>query len=113
MELPILLLTTLPESAIKLVTQFLRKPHPCAMLIKQLTFYQTGILSMSPVGRRFTVLNVELGKYTYRFRYDGLTGDPAYSYVRCSIYPPSVEEEFPSSDDDDESSEFSDSEGEL
>ena len=42
MELPILLLTPLPESAVKLVTQFLRKPHPCAMLIKQLKFSQSA-----------------------------------------------------------------------
>ena len=104
MELPVLLLTTLPESAIKLVTQFLRKPHPCALMIKELTFYQTGLLSKSPVGKRFTTLNVEIEKSTYCFFYDGLTGEPTYSYVRRSIYPHIVEEE---------PSEISDSEGEL
>ena len=104
MELPVLLLTTLPEFAIKLVTQFLRKPHPCALMIKELTFYHTGIISMSPVGKRFTILHVEFDKYKYCCRFDGITGEPGFSYVRRSIYPLSV---------DDEPSEFSDSEGEL
>ena len=38
MELPILKYLPLPEDARRIVIQFLRKPHPTAVLIKQLTF---------------------------------------------------------------------------
>ena len=38
MELPILKQLPLPETAVRMVTQFLRKPHPTAAMIKELHF---------------------------------------------------------------------------
>ena len=41
MELPILQYLPLPDDARRIVLQFLRTPHPTAVLIKQLTFHRT------------------------------------------------------------------------
>ena len=42
MEFPILRELPLPDSCVKIVTQFLREPHPTAMLIKELRFRRSG-----------------------------------------------------------------------
>ena len=41
MEFPILTFLPMPAPAIRLVTQFLREPHPTAILIQKLTFIRT------------------------------------------------------------------------
>ena len=99
MELPILLLTPLPESAVKLVTQFLRKPHPCAVLIKQLTFYYEGCLRKE-LGRVANFLCVDADDCTYRFCYITQTGELANSYPQRARYP-RYEEDTSSDDEDD------------
>jgi hypothetical protein len=93
MELPILLLTPLPESAVKLVTQFLRKPHPCAVLIKQLTFYYEGCLRKE-LGRVANFLCVDADDCTYRFCYIIQSGELASEWTQRARYP--------RSDDDDD-----------
>ena len=112
MELPILLLTNLPESAIRLVTQFLRKPHPCALLIKQLTFFRSERLVMSS-GKLVSILSVDTSdiKWTYNFMYYVDTSEPFYVPARRAIYRVNWHDE--GSDSDSLAIEFSDSEGEL
>ena len=44
MELPILLMLPLPVGTIRTVTQFLWKPHPTALLIKELYFHRCRAL---------------------------------------------------------------------
>ena len=85
MELPILL-TPLPESAIKLVTQFLWKPHPCAVLIKQLGFRQSDVQVLTQ-GRTASILIVDTAKWTYYFMYMLQTGEPYYKPSRRAIVP--------------------------
>ena len=77
MELPILLLTPLPESAVKLVTQFLRKPHPCAMLIDQVEFRQSECSSMDGTVWWY-ILSVETDDWSCHFDYRP-TGEPVNS----------------------------------
>ena len=86
MELPILLLTPLPESAVKLVTQFLRKPHPCAMLIAQLTFYYEGVLKVE-TGSFANYLCIDAGDYGYRFCYIIETGESFHDFPLRAIIP--------------------------
>ena len=111
MELPILLLTNLPESAIRLVTQFLRKPHPCALLIKQLTFFRSERLVMSS-GEIATIMSVETAdlKWMYNFMYYIETSEPFYKPARRARFPVCRSE---GSDSGSLADEFSDSEGEL
>ncbi len=93
MELPILLLTPLPESAVKLVTQFLRKPHPCAMLIKQLTFYYEGVMKVE-TGSFANYLCIDADDCVYRFGYIIQTGELFHDFPGRAIIP--------LSDDDDD-----------
>ena len=111
MELPILLLTPLPESAIKLVTQFLRKPHPCALLIKQLTFFRRERLLTSS-GTFASILSIDTAdvKWTYNFMYYIDTSEPFYVPARRARFAVCRRE---GSDSDSLAIEFSDSEGEL
>ena len=83
MELPILLLTPLPESAVKLVTQFLRKPHPCAVLIKQLTFYYKGLVEVDEKDANFLFNDAD--DYKYCFIYDIRTGEPLHAFPQRAI----------------------------
>jgi len=39
MEFPVLGEMHLPDSAVKIITQFLREPHPTALLFKDIRFY--------------------------------------------------------------------------
>ena len=119
MELPILLLTNLPESAIRLVTQFIRKPHPCALLIKQLTFFRSERLVMSS-GEIATIMSIETAdlKWTYNFMYYIETGEPFYRPARHVRYAIGRLSEGSDSDSlanesDSEGSDSDDSEGEL
>ena len=111
MELPILLLTPLPEFAIKLVTQFLRKPHPCALLIKQLISFRRERLMMSS-GKFASIMSIDTAdiKWTYNFMYYIDTGEPFYMPARRARFAVCRSE---GSDSDSLAIEFSDSEGEL
>ena len=111
MELPILLLTNLPDSAIKLVTRFLWKPHPCALLIKQLTFFRREKHLMSS-GEIATIMSIDTAdlKWRYNFMYYIETGEPFYMPARRARFAVCRSE---GSDSDSLAIEFSDSEGEL
>ena len=110
MELPILMLTPLPESAVKLVTQFLRKPHPCAVLIKQLDFDWSTMSRVDGTLCEYTlVVQDEITDRVYRFSHR-LTGEPVSSFqyrppgeplhLYRSIRTPIMVDVGPSMDDD-------------
>ena len=64
MELPILKHLPMPDVAVRLVTQFLRKPHPTAAMIKALTFSRCSKgFSVQGKTLRFHKMNTYPPKY--------------------------------------------------
>ena len=80
MELPILNLLPLPQTAIQMVTRFLRKPHPTALLIKELDFWHMETLMNFETSGIFMETMLVVRGYTLRTKRD--CGANPYAYSR-------------------------------